>query len=38
MDNFLTGKPALWAESFYPRNTHGIPVVKIFVFLELEQN
>jgi hypothetical protein len=38
MYNFLTGKPALWAESFYPRNTPGIPVVKIFAFLGLEQN
>jgi len=36
MYNFLTGKPALRVESFNPRNTQSIPMVKIFAFLGLE--
>jgi len=43
-ENILTGKPAhlggklLSSKYSNPRNTPGIPVVKIFAFLDLGQN
>jgi len=38
MKKSLPGRPPIWAGNFDPPNTQCIPVVKIFVFFELEQN
>ncbi len=35
---FLSGKPALWSDSFYLRNTQCMSVVKIFSFLGLVED